>query len=237
MRVAAAVFPTHLNAPYTYAADGLTTLHNADFLHDPAFRDAYAHGAATGSWLGLHIEWRVYVVCWAALKGAAVDGDFVECGVSRGGYSRAAMHYVGFDRMPEKKFYLVDTFRGIPPKYVDGPATAELNRNYTDCYDEVLGTFAPFPNAVVVRGEVPDVLAEVIPEKVCYLSIDLNCTGPSIAAAEHFWPRMSSGAAIVLDDYGFSPFLSLKEAADDFAKRHGVAVLSLPTGQGLIFKP
>lgn len=237
MRLAAAIYPSRVPTPFTYASDGLTTMHNADFLRHPAFREAYALGVATNSWRGAQIEWRAYVVCWAASKGRTIEGDYVECGVARGGFSRAAMHYIGFEKLPQKKFYLVDTFRGIPAKYVEGTEVAELNRHYTDSYDDVLRTFAPFPNAVIVRGEIPEILSGVVPEKVCYLSIDLNCTEPSIAAAEHFWPRMSAGAVIVLDDYGFSPFLSLKHAADDFAQRHGVEVLSLPTGQGLIFKP
>ena len=236
MRLAAAMYPSGVESPYTYAADGLATVHNADFLREQRFAEAYRLGEATGSWLGFHIEWRAYVVCWAALKGKALEGDYVECGVSRGGYARAVMHYIGFDAIPEKKFFLIDTYHGVPERFLEH-STAHVNQNYSDSYDDVVRTFAPFPNAVVVRGEIPAILAAVDPRQVCFLSIDLNCTDPSIAAAEHFWPRMSSGAVMVLDDYGFSAFVSLKHAADDFARRHGVQVLSLPTGQGLIFKP
>jgi hypothetical protein len=89
----------------------------------------------------------------------------------------------------------------------------------------------------VVRGEVPEVLPEVAAERVCYLSIDLNSVAPSIAAAEHFWPRMSRGAAMVLDDYGFPQFSDQKPAFDSFAVGIGVPILSLPTGQGLLIKP
>ena len=46
-----------------------------------------------------------------------------------------------------------------------------------------------------------------------------------------------SGAAIVLDDYGWFKHIEQKRAFDDFASRRGVQVLSLPTGQGLILKP
>ena len=57
-------------------------------------------------------------------------------------------------------------------------------------------------------------------------------------AAEHFWPRLVSGAVIVLDDYGYSDdYLRQKRAFDAFAGKNGVQVLLLPTGQGLIFKP
>lgn len=39
------------------------------------------------------------------------EGDFVECGVNRGGLSRAVMHYVDFERL-DKQFWLLDTFEG-----------------------------------------------------------------------------------------------------------------------------
>jgi hypothetical protein len=41
---------------------------------------------------------------------------------------------------------------------------------------------------------------------------------------------------MILDDYGFSAHRPQKAAFDDFAAARGTQVLSLPTGQGLIFK-
>jgi len=69
------------------------------------------------------------------------------------------------------------------------------------------------------------------------LHIDMNCTLPEIAAAEYFWDRLVSGAAMLLDDYGHGGHEEQKYAFDGFAKRKGVEILSLPTGQGLIIKP
>jgi O-methyltransferase len=65
----------------------------------------------------------------------------------------------------------------------------------------------------------------------------MNCALPEIAAGEYLWPRMKSGAIIVLDDYGWLPHVEQKRAWDDFARERGVMVLSLPTGQGLLIKP
>jgi hypothetical protein len=221
----------------TYNQANLITFCNADALKAPLFREAYRLGKATDSWKGLEIEWRVYVICWAAAHGAKLEGDFVECGVNRGGYSRAAMHYVDFNNLHGRKFYLLDTYRGFPEEHRALAASCDLE-NYAECYEAVRATFAPFPGAVVVRGKVPDTLAEVKAEKVCYLSIDMNCAEPEIAAAEHFWDRLVSGAAVVLDDYGAGEwYVRQKQAFDEFARRRGVEVLSLPTGQGLILKP
>jgi hypothetical protein len=221
----------------TYHKDGLITFHNSDFLHDPRFQEAYRLAKATGAWGGADIEWRVYVACWAALKGKGLDGDFVECGVERGGLSRAVMHYIDFQQMQERKFYLLDTFCGFPDRFKHVAVPSHLN-SYHECYQEVVQTFREFENVVLVRGPVPDTLPQVPATKVCYLSIDMNCAEPEIAAAEYFWDRLVSGAVVVLDDYGYSEeYRRQKDAFDAFARRKGVAILLLPTGQGLIFKP
>jgi hypothetical protein len=221
----------------TYNQANLITFCNADALREPRFREAYRLGRATDSWSGFEVEWRAYVLCWAAAHGARLEGDFVECGVNRGGYSRAVMHYVDFNALPGRKFYLLDTYCGFPAEHRAAAASCDLE-NYRECYEAVKATFAPFPGAVVVRGKVPDTLAEVKADKVCYLSIDMNCAEPEIAAAEFFWDRLVSGAAVVLDDYGAGEwYLRQKEAFDRFARQRGVEVLSLPTGQGLILKP
>ncbi|MDQ3283022.1 MAG: TylF/MycF family methyltransferase [Acidobacteriota bacterium] len=224
--------------PWTYEGDGFATLHSASFREEPSFRDAYRRAKAIGAWHGADIEWRAYTVCWAAMKARAIEGDYVECGVDRGGFSLAAMHYVDFASLAHKKFYLVDTYEGIPPDTLPDDARGQfLGTRYDQTYDDVVRTFAPFPNAVIVRGKVPEILPSVTAEKLCYLCIDLNTAGPSVAAAEFFWDRLSSGAPIVLDDYGQTFFSGMQTALDDFARHRGVQVLPLPTGQGLIFKP
>ena len=140
--------------------------------------------------------------------------------------------------MPHRRFHLLDTFSGFPASSL----TAEERRrrrpaDFGDTLDEVRATFRPFPNVVIVPGLVPETLAAVQAEKICYLSLDMNAVGPEIAAAETFWPRMSSGAVIVLDDYGWPFHEPQKREFDAFAARRGVKVLPVPTGQGLIFKP
>jgi len=229
------------SAPPTYSADGLITVHNADFMNDPRFNAAYRAGEATGSWDGLHIEFRAYIACWAADQVKHIEGDFVECGVNRGGLARTVCSYVDFGRS-NRCFYLLDTFDGLAEEYLtdDEKAlgfTQTMNGHYDECYEDVVETFSSFPNVTIVRGRVPDTLPEVKIEKVAFLSIDMNCVGPEIAAAEHFWDQMSSGGLILLDDYAWVKHALQKQAFDAFASERDIQVLTLPTGQGLILKP
>src|SRR5262249_37785130 len=106
-----------------------------------------------------------------------------------------------------------------------------------ECYEMVSRNFAPFPRAVLVQGKVPDTLSSVAIDKVAYLSIDMNIAYPERKAIEHFWPKLSSGACVVLDDYGWRGYEAQRDTMDDFGRAVGVEILMLPTGQGLVIKP
>lgn len=226
-----------VQGPLTYNQDGLASCHNADFTKDKLFMESYELGKNTGSWGGSDIHWRAFVACWAANKAKTLEGDFVECGVNKGGLARTVIHYVDFNHLG-KTFYLLDTFAGLSEKYI---SPEELARGiqpggYEECYDAVTKTFREF-SVKIIRGTVPDTLPEVKAQKVCYLSIDMNCALPEIAAAEFFWDKLVSGAVVVLDDYGWTSHYEQKRHFDRFALARGVQVLPLPTGQGLIIKP
>jgi hypothetical protein len=226
--------------PLTYHRDGLATIHDAGFLRDPEFCAAYAAGvAATGEDYGW--QWRVHVGLWAARHAASLDGDFVECGVNRGFLSAAITHALRWEEEVRKTFFLLDTFQGLVAEQVSEAERALGRRagaggRYADCYEQVCATFSRYPNVRIVRGAVPGTLEQVKAARVAYLSIDMNCAAPEIAAGEFFWPRLVPGAVVLLDDYAYAGYTPQKEAWDDFARRHATQVLTLPTGQGLILK-
>jgi O-methyltransferase len=227
----------------SYCEDGLITFHLCQFMQDEKFKKAYALGKGTGA-LRTHptdIHWRVYVACWAANWAKYLEGDFVECGVSLGLISRAVVDYVHFNTL-QKKFYLFDTYAGIPDGVLNDKEKALGISNtlfdYQDCYTLVQKEFADIPNVKVVRGIVPESLTHEPIQKVAYLSIDMNNAASEIAAIDFFWDKLVPGGIVVLDDYSYSvQFMEQHTAFDKFCTQHNVRVLELPTGQGLIFKP
>ena len=222
----------------TYNQDGLLSKHNSDFQRDPEFARAYAKGVETGSWGREQVQWRAYVVAWAARQGLQREGDFVECGVNKGGMASVILDYTQLWKTP-RKFWLLDTFNGLADTHLTEQERRRVERHwkYEECYDYVSKRFAPYPNVILVRCEVPGTLPQVTTERIAYLGIDMNCTEPEIAAAMCFWDRMTTGSVMVLDDYGWSGHEDQKRAFDDFARERGVGILSLPTGQALLIKP
>ena len=87
-----------------------------------------------------------------------------------------------------------------------------------------------------MRGKIPDTLEKPPIREVAYLCIDMNAALPERAAIEHFWPLMVQGGIAILDNYGWEPYREQKSTHDQFASRHGVEVMMLPTGQGVLIK-
>jgi hypothetical protein len=233
--------------PNTYANDALISFHAHAFLDDPEFQRAYKRGVdALGGKDIYHWEWRVHVGLWAAASASKLDGDFVECGVSYGFLSSAIMKYLDWDQLG-KTFYLLDTFGGLDPRFVTEAErqAGALEKNqaaleygtYVDSVDSVRANFSEWRNQRIIAGAVPETLEQVDARAVAYLHIDMNCAPPEIAALRHFWPLLTPGAFVLLDDYANRGRDEQRLAMDALASELGVSICALPTGQGLLIKP
>ncbi len=228
-----------VRGPFSYALNGLWTRHNADFMRDPRFAHAFEVAETATAWRHPG-PYRTYVNCWAAQHALNLEGDFVECGVWLGFTARAVVEYVRFGAR-DRTFHLVDSYEGLRQADLTREEIAlgldKKNETYHDLIEPARRVFAEFKNVTLVKGYVPEVLPQVRTNRVAYLHIDMNNALPEIAAIEHFWPLLTPGAVVVLDDYGFRKHIVQKRAFDEFAARRSVAILALPTGQGLLIKP
>lgn len=240
-RVRIALSEAPMIALPSYADDGLISAHVTEF---PAkFHNSYALGRSTGA-LDSHpgdIEFRAYVCCWAAEYASRLEGDFVECGVGKGLLSRTLIHYIDFEKS-SKKLYLFDTFEGIPLDHASDSTEhrnmatlneSHFNQNYLDAAQR---TFADYDNVIVIAGRVPESL-DVGLDKLAYISIDMNNAFAESEAIRYLWDKLVPGGIIILDDYAYGPeFIAQKRVMDKFAASKGFAILTLPTGQGMIVK-
>ena len=217
-----------------YFQDGLMTIHNTEPLYEDDFMQAVKFGESK------NILFRSYIVCNLAKKAIKLDGDFVECGVHRACLSGTIVKYLQFKKF-KKNFFLMDTFSGFDYRYVsknEEKTVAKKNRYpQNGIYEYVKNKFSDYPNVKIIKGSIPDTLPLVKTKKIAFLSIDMNCAYPSVCAINYFWNKLVSGGVIVCDDYAWQAHSEQREAIKNCVKKKGVEVLSLPTGQGLIFKP
>ena len=218
----------------------------AGFREDAAAADAFASirgSVRYDQYDGADsIAWRLHTLLWAARQGLALEGDFVECGVFKGDMSWVLVRALDFGQV-RKVFYLYDTFAGFlpaqatPADFPDDPGFLEFaGRIYTteSSHAAVVERFSPFPNVRIVQGAVPGSFAIAAPDRIAFLHLDLNSPAAEEAALHALFDRVTKGAAIVLDDYGWRQFRRQKEVADAFFVSRGLHVLELPTGQGLV---
>ena len=153
-------------------------------------------------------------------------------------YARIVMHYINFNAL-DKTYYLLDTFTGLTDEY-STPEEMVKNENFgyqklVGLYEKVKHSFRDF-NVEIIQGTVPETLPQVKTNQICYLSVDMNCVLPEIAALDFFWDKLVPGGVIILDDYGYGNNRDQKLAHDEWAAKKNIKILSLPTAQGLIIK-
>ena len=227
-----------------YDQDGLTSVHNHDFMADSSFISAYQRGVSAAG-VDYNWHWRVHIGLWAARTSVCLDGDFIECGTNAGFMSSSIMYDLKWDETG-KHFYLLDTFRGLDPKYCSEQEIKEgiLEKNkelkdsgfYIQSVEGVKKNFSEWENHTIIEGAIPETLEKIKADKVSFLHIDLNCAPPEVAVLDFLWGKLVAGAIVLLDDYAYSGYHNQKYAMDDYACSRNVSIVSLPTGQGLLIK-
>ncbi|WP_334163240.1 TylF/MycF/NovP-related O-methyltransferase [Phenylobacterium sp.] len=220
-----------------FLGDGIATwLKTTPFLDDERFMALADQHSGLIPIAGLH--WNLATVLWAVKRAERLDGDLMELGVFRGHTTLFTADYVGFADWP-RKWFLYDTFEGVPDDQLDEGWGDRNERAYknTFSYEEVAERFRPFPNIVITRGRVPEILDEVCPERIAFLHMDLNNSQAEIAALERLYDRIVPGGVIVFDDYGWAAARTQYEAERAWFAERGLEILLLPTGQGLFVKP
>ncbi len=222
------------NGLTTYMQDNLVALmRNESFAADTAFVAAFL--ASVDDDKDASKMWRLHTFCWAARSALGIKGDFVECGTYKGLYASVLCQYLRFELLP-RQFYLFDSFSGLQPQWSTELEREQANPGYEwdGVHQAVLDRFAIYPNVNVVKGVVPEVFDNVMPDHIAFLHLDLNAGAAETAALDRLVPYLSDGATVVLDDFGRLEQKDLCKAHLEWWSRHGHTVLELPTGQGLV---
>ncbi|NNJ26601.1 TylF/MycF/NovP-related O-methyltransferase [Alienimonas chondri] len=190
---------------------------------------------------------RVTALCDAVeyVQSQNIPGDFVECGVWRGGSVMAMLHVLknrGLNAPGEtpRDVHLFDTFEGMSaPTDADrdpaGRTAAELleaekddkagSANWAYCSQEdvernVATVGYPAERLHIVRGKVEDTIPDAAPESISLLRLDTDWYESTAHEMEHLFPRLAPGGVLILDDYGH--WEGARRAVDEYLQQHGV---------------
>jgi O-methyltransferase len=123
-----------------------------------------------------------------------VPGALAECGVHRGHLSKF-IH----EQMPDRKFYLFDTFQGFDQRDLD---TSNGDLRFRDTSEaEVLGYIGDTQNVVIRKGYFPETAVGLEEERFAFTMIDFDKYQPTMAALNFFYQRTNPGGFIFIHDY------------------------------------
>jgi hypothetical protein len=211
-------------------------LHNKDFLGIYAM----AERIEKGNYNGLYFAPRAYVVLRAAEMALdCAEGDFVECGVFRGGTALLASEVILRDTMNAPPlFHLFDTFSGVPSEGLTQREVADgfigkCSQDVSlDATKENLNAYAGFLR--YYPGYIPDTFDDFEPRPIRYLHIDINTKKAHRECLEFFVPMLVDGAVILFDDYGWPKHAESKTTIDEYFNINGMPLpVALMTGQSL----
>jgi predicted O-methyltransferase YrrM len=164
---------------------------------------------------------------------SGIPGDFVECGVWRGGSAMMIAYVLKKMGVTDRKIYLYDTFAGMSePTKADSAKGDEVLATWkerqkgsvnewcyaslTDVKQNMGSTNYPSEMLVYVEGKVENTIPSVAPEQIALLRLDTDWYESTKHELEHLFPRLAKAGVLIIDDYGSWP--GSRKATDEYLK-------------------
>jgi O-methyltransferase len=164
---------------------------------------------------------RLYALYTAVLYivANAISGDFVECGVWRGGSMRLVAMTLMANGVTDRTLYLYDTFEGMTePGDMDvdvhgNRAVDEWKRlqqrgvkwayaTIEEVRETMASTGYPMEKVQLVKGPVESTIPAIMPERIVLLRLDTDWYNSTKHEIEHLYPRLSREGVLAVDDFG-----------------------------------
>jgi len=168
-----------------------------------------------------------------------IPGNIVECGVFKGAsFARFVCFRTLFNNPSSKKIIGFDMFdKFSQTKYLPDKKPREefIGDAGEDCISkeqliQVLQHKGIYTNIELIQGDITKTVPEYLkqhPElKISLLNLDMDFFEPTVTVLENFYPRITRGGIIALDDYGFFP--GATKATDDYFKHKDVQIQKMP---------
>ncbi len=181
---------------------------------------------------------RCYIIDRFCCHCSHLQGDFVECGVYKGGTAYLIANAIKKSGV-DKCLYLFDTFRGMPStafKERDGHQEGDFGEEDASL-ESVENYLADFPHVIIHAGIIPTTFENVETKQFSFVHIDVDLYQTALDCCRFFYNRLVSGAVMIFDDYGFTYYKNAeKRAVDEFFANKPETLISLPTGQCVVIK-
>lgn len=167
-----------------------------------------------------------------------LSGAVAEIGSYKGGSAKfIARTFAHFGFKPP--IHVFDTFTGHPDQLIetlDGEHTTPGLFSDTDA-ESVRSYLSDFENIQIHVGTIEERCSAVADEQFALVHIDVDIYSATVTCLNFFSPRIVGGGIFVIDDYGFSTCIGVKQAIDYFLTvNHEYTGWYLHTGQFVLQK-
>ncbi len=167
-----------------------------------------------------------------------IPGDFVECGVWRGGSMMVVARTLQELNVVSKRLYLFDTFEGMSAPTQDdvtfkgesalkllGESSKETNPVVAySSIEEVKGNLdsTGYPSGKVhfIKGKVEETIPDKAPSQIALLRLDTDWYESTYHELVHLFPLLSPGGVLIIDDYGH--WAGARKAVDTYFAEQGL---------------
>ncbi len=167
-----------------------------------------------------------------------VEGDFVECGVWRGGSAMTIALTLKHLGVTDRKIWLYDTYAGMTrPEEVDkrqrdgSDTVARWEMQQKDDHNEwayapldevqrnMAATGYPAGQIDFIKGTVEETIPETMPAKIALLRLDTDWYRSTLHELNHMYPALTAGGFLIIDDYG--AYEGARQATDEYFAAQG----------------
>jgi O-methyltransferase len=165
-----------------------------------------------------------------------IPGDFVECGVWRGGSVMAAPETLRRLGRTDRHVWLFDTFSGMTEPDIEdtsvfGEIAPEIQDDHrqkgekwcfaslADVQANVRSTAYPEHLLTFAVGPVEETLRRSVPDKIALLRLDTDWYASTKLELDVLYPKLASKGVLIIDDYGH--WRGAKRAVDEFFQAEG----------------
>lgn len=150
-----------------------------------------------------------------------IPGDFVECGVWKGGSSMMIAYVLNGLGVTDRTIWMYDTYEGMSaPEEVDQDYTgvsaakqlsqAEKEDRFSVwCYSSleevkqhVQQTNYPLHRFRFIKGKVEDTIPGELPDHIALLRLDTDWYASTRHELIHLYPRLAKQGPLIIDDFG-----------------------------------
>lgn len=165
--------------------------------------------------------------CLDIIRTRDIPGDFMECGVWRGGGCIFMAGYARAHGMTGRRVLVADSFEGLPKPSHEQDAGLELDKEkfpeLAVSQEAVAENFAAYDllgqEVVFLKGWFRDTLHKAPTDQIALLRLDGDLYESTMDALTALYDKVAEGGVVIIDDYG--ALAVCEQAVRDFFDQRG----------------